>query len=118
MASKDPKMVASPKKTQIRLPIERPCATPTPLATFLMLLQREMVENLRLFVLHITDGSPSVQNAAERFAAFKSWRIASFLIGQGGEIYQFVQLEDIAWHAKVGTATALASSTLRGRQGS
>jgi len=51
-------------------------------------------------VLHITDGSPSVQNAAERFAASKAGVSPHFLIGQGGEIYQFVQLEDIAWHAK------------------
>ena len=51
-------------------------------------------------VLHITDGAPSVKNSAERFAASKAGVSPHFLIGQGGEIYQFVQLEDIAWHAK------------------
>lgn len=51
-------------------------------------------------VLHITDGSPSVQNAAERFAASKAGVSPHFLVGQAGEIYQFVQLEDSAWHAK------------------
>ena len=51
-------------------------------------------------VLHITDGAPSVQNSAERFASSKAGVSPHFLIGQGGEIYQFVQLEDIAWHAK------------------
>ena len=51
-------------------------------------------------VLHITDGAPSVQNSAERFASSKASVSPHFLIGQGGEIYQFVQLEDIAWHAK------------------
>ncbi len=51
-------------------------------------------------VLHITDGSPSVKNSAERFAASKAGVSPHFLIGQAGEIYQFVQLEDIAWHAK------------------
>lgn len=51
-------------------------------------------------VIHITDGAPSVQNSAERFASSKAGVSPHFLIGQGGEIYQFVQLEDIAWHAK------------------
>ena len=51
-------------------------------------------------VLHITDGSPSLQNAVERFAASKAGVSPHFLVGQAGEIYQFVQLEDIAWHAK------------------
>lgn len=51
-------------------------------------------------VLHITDGSPSVKNSAERFAASKAGVSPHFLVGQGGEIYQFVVLGNIAWHAK------------------
>lgn len=35
-------------------------------------------------VLHITDGSPSVQNAAERFAASKAGVSPHFLVGQAG----------------------------------
>ena len=78
--------------------------------------QREMVENPLCRAAH-HDGSPSVQNSAERFASSKVGVSPHFLIGQGGEIYQFVQLEDIAWHAKGGIATASASSMLHDRRG-
>lgn len=53
----------------------------------------------KFIVLHITDGAPSVKNAAEHFV-LKGGLAPHFLIGQGGEVYQHVGTSDRAWHAK------------------
>lgn len=50
--------------------------------------------------IHITDGQPIAERAAERLCQSKTLASAHFLVGQAGEVYQLVSLEHRAWHAK------------------
>jgi N-acetyl-anhydromuramyl-L-alanine amidase AmpD len=53
----------------------------------------------KFVVIHITDGSPNVAQAASHFV-MRGGLAPHFLIGQAGEVYQHVDTDDRAWHAK------------------
>lgn len=75
-------------------------------------------------VLHVTDGHGSASDTADMFAQPGAKTSAHFVVGQAGEIFQCVPLDDIAYHAHTANGytigiehCARAPKELNGRPG-